>query len=115
MVESEATKNLAVRKSGISLDASIRSLIVLVEDIESIDISWGELRTVNALKEACCLVKTGNIRAADISATVSGLNSAVLPTLDFNNSHKVFKSHISGSSFSSSLFDVKTLGSKSVV
>lgn len=100
---------------GVSLCASSGSLEVLVENVKRVDVSRGELRGVNICEETSSLVEGSNISAADVREAISGLDTVVLPTFNFYDSHEVIEGHVSSSSLTSDLLNIETGGSESVV
>ena len=115
MNQSEAAKDLAVWHARISLDTGSWSSEVLVENIKGVNVSGSEFWAINVLQKAGSLVKGGNIRAANVCASVFRGDTLVDPAFNFSHCHELVKSEVSLSTLGSNLFKIQTFSSESLV
>ena len=87
MFHPEPSKDLAIREIWISLHALLRSLICLIEDIENVKVPRRKFRAINTAEKATCLVEGRHKGTADISSSILGLESFVLPAFNLNYRH----------------------------
>ena len=84
-------QKLAVGKRRVSSDASFWPGVVKVEEVEVVDISRGELCSldVHAIKESSSFVHGCDVGAAHVRKTVFGLLTRVFPSVKLYHSHNI--------------------------
>ncbi len=76
-VNSVLANELAVGKVGVSVNAHLGALEVLVEDVEHVDVSGREFSRVDrqVVEHACCFVNRGRESATNVRFAVSWFNA----------------------------------------
>ena len=110
-------RDLTPLVAGISSLAHLWEVIVFIEEVELVDVSWQELGTLNFCisKESCSLVHSGNVAAAHVGLTVPRLDSCVQPAILLGYGHHILNLHVHASGDLSNLRDVFAFNSKSFV
>ena len=87
MVHPETPENLAIGEVWVRLNALLRSLIGLVEDIEDVEVPGSKFRAIYTVEEASCLVEGCHEGTTHVGSSILGLESFVLPAFDLNLRH----------------------------